>query len=449
MTIFELETLGGERVLLPGDEGYERASTVYARTGTPALVVQPSSAEGVARAVRFAHDNGLTLSVRGGGHSGTGHGTNDGGVVIDLALLVAVEVDGDLVRVGGGATWGAVAQNLGEHGLALSSGDTASVGVGGLTLGGGVGWMVREFGLALDQLVEAEVVLANGDVVTASDADNPELFWALRGGGGNFGVVTAFTFRAHALDGVHFGVLQFAVDAANADDLYDLLIGWRDVMRAAPDRLTTTFLAVPGFDGQPSSPQIFACYGDADDEAAREAIAPLLTLGALTANTVERTAYAEILSEAQHPPEGVRIVNNNGFTALFDNEAVETLARVYSALPGSVLMIRYLGGEFSRVEPDATAFAHRDSEALIISAAFFPPGAPEEAVEHYQAEWSLLLPHLQGLYGNFSVLASDLATPLMYPPDTFDRLQRAKSRYDPGNLFDQNHNIRPGSGDWR
>jgi len=145
----------------------------------------------------------------------------------------------------------------------------------------------------------------------------------------------------------------------------------------------------------------------------------------------------------------VRIVNNNGFTALFDNEAVETLARVYTALPGSVLMIRYLGGEFSRVEPDATAFAHRASEALIISAAFFPPGAPEEAVEHYQAEWNLLLPHLQGLYGNFSVLASDLATPLMYPPDTFDRLQRAKSRYDPGNLFDQNHNIRPGSGDWR
>jgi hypothetical protein len=449
MTIFELETLGDERVLLPGDDGYARASTVYARSGSPALIVQPSSAQGVARAVRFAGDNGLTLSVRGGGHSGVGHGTNDGGMVIDLALLVSVEVHDDLVRVGGGATWGAVAQALSEHGLALSSGDTASVGVGGLTLGGGLGWMVREFGLALDQLVEAQVVLASGEVVTASAADNPELFWALRGGGGNFGVVTAFTFRAHPLDGVHFGALQFDIDPANSDELYDLLSGWRDVMRAAPDRLTTTFLAMPGFGDQPAGAQIFVCYADADDEAASRAIAPLTALGALTGNTVERTAYAEILSETQHAPEGVRIVDNNGFTARFDNEAVETVANLYAALPGTVLMIRYLGGEFSRVDPDATAFALRDSETLVVSAAFFPPGAPEEAVERYQAEWSLLLPHLQGLYGNFSMLASDLATPLMYPPDTFARLERAKSQYDPGNLFDQNHNIRPGATDWR
>jgi hypothetical protein len=144
----------------------------------------------------------------------------------------------------------------------------------------------------------------------------------------------------------------------------------------------------------------------------------------------------------------VRVVNNNGFTALFDNEAVETLADVYSALPGTVLMIRYLGGEFARIEPDATAFALRDSETLIISAAFFPPGAPEEGALHYQSQWNLLLPHLQGLYGNFSLLASDLATPLMYPAETFDRLVRAKTRYDPGNLFDQNHNIRPGATDW-
>ena len=449
MTIFELETLGDERVLMPGDDGYERASTVYARTGSPAIVVQPASADGVARAVRFASDNGLTLSVRCGGHSGIGHGTNDGGMVIDLALLVSVEVDGDLVRVGGGATWGTVAQTLGDHALALSSGDTASVGVGGLTLGGGLGWMVREFGLALDQLVEAQVVLASGEVVTASADENPELFWALRGGGGNFGVVTAFTFRAHPLDGVHFGALQFAIDPGDRDQLFELLAGWRDVMRAAPDRLTTTFLAMPGFGEQPAAAQIFVCYAGADEQAAGKAIAPLLELGALTANTIERTAYAEILGEAQHPPEGVRVVNNNGFTALFDNEAVETLADVYSALPGTVLMIRYLGGEFARIEPDATAFALRDSETLIISAAFFPPGAPEEGALHYQSQWNLLLPHLQGLYGNFSVLASDLATPLMYPPETFDRLVRAKTRYDPGNLFDQNHNIRPGATDWR
>lgn len=450
MTIFELDTLGDERVLLPGDDGYERASSVYARSGSPAIIVQPASAQGVARAVRFAADNGLTLSVRGGGHSGTGQSTNDGGLVIDLTLLTAVEIlPDDLVRVGGGATWGAVAETLGGHGLALSSGDTSTVGVGGLTLGGGLGWMVREVGLALDQLVEAQVVLASGEIVTASAAQNPELFWALRGGGGNFGVVTAFTFRAHPLDGVHFGMLQFAVDTADPDALYDLLTGWRDVMRSAPDRLTSSFVAFPSFDGEQTGPQIFVCYGDSDDEAAARAIAPLLALGGLTANTIERTAYAEILAEAPHPPEGVRIVGNNGFTALFDNETVEILARVYAALPGSVLMIRFLGGEFSRVDPDATAFAYRRSETLVLSAAFFSPGEPEEAVEHYQAQWSLLLPHLQGLYGNFSMITSDLATPLMYPPETFDRLLRAKSLYDPRNLFDQNHNIRPGALDWR
>jgi hypothetical protein len=262
-------------------------------------------------------------------------------------------------------------------------------------------------------------------------------------------VVTAFTFRAHPLDGVHFGALQFDTDPVDRDGMYDLLTGWRDVMRTAPDRLTTTFLAVPSFDGQAAGPQIFVCYAGSDEEAAAQAIGPLLELGALTANTIERIAYTEILGEAQHPPDGVRIDNNNGFTALFDDETVETLASVYSRLPGTVLMIRYLGGAFSRVDPDATAFAYRDSETLIISAAFFPPDAPGEAIEHYRAQWSPLLPHLRGLYGNFSLLASDVATPLMYPPDTLDRLRRAKSRFDPTNLFDQNHNIRPGAPDWR
>ena len=445
MTIFELDTLAGERVLLPGDDGYALASTVFARTGSPAVIVQPASAQGVARAVRFAADNGLTLSVRGGGHSGTGQSTNDGGLVIDLTLLADIDVDGDLVRVGGGATWGAVADTLGEHGLALSSGDTSTVGVGGLTLGGGLGWMVREFGLALDQLVEAQVVLANGEIVSASADENAELFWALRGGGGNFGVVTAFTFRAHPLDGVHFGMLQFDSDPT---DLYDLLVGWRDVMRSAPDRLTSTFMATPGFDGEPAAPQILVCYAGGDEQAAATAIAPLLALGGLTANTIERTGYADILGEVQHAPERVRIVNNNGFTALFDNETVETLANVYAALPGTVLMIRYLGGEFSRVEPDATAFAYRDSETLVLSAAFFPEDAPAQALDDYRAQWGLLLPHLQGLYGNFSILTSEVATPLMYPPETLERLLRAKSQFDPHNLFDQNHNIRPRALDW-
>ena len=446
MTIFEFDTLGTTRFLLPGDEGYESASTVSVRTGSPAVVAQPVNSAEVAAAVRFADDNRLTLSVRCGGHSGSGHSTNDGGLVIDLSLMNEMSVaDDSLVSIGGGATWGAVADFLRPYDLAISSGDTKSVGVGGLTLGGGIGWMVREYGLALDQLVEAEVVTAAGDVVTASETQNGDLFWALRGGGGNFGVVTRFTFRAHDLAGIHSGSLVFG-----DTDLAALLKGWRDVMRAAPEKLNTTFLAMPAFGEEaPGGVTVLVGYAGADHDEATAAIAPLLELDGILMNTIERTAYSELLTEPMHPPEGIRVANNNGFAADFGDEVIDALALAYAALPGSVLMVRYLRGAFNRVAPDATAFAFRDSETLVISAAFFPEDAPEAAADAYQAHWNTLLPHLQGIYGNFSALTSDLATPQMYPPQTLARLARIKAQYDPGNLFDQNHNILPAGADWR
>jgi FAD/FMN-containing dehydrogenase len=436
---FERGVLGQTRVVLPGDEEYEGARSVSARAGSPAIIVRPVDAEQTAGAVRFARDNGLVVSVRSGGHSGSGYGTNDGGMVIDLSAMHAVEVlDGVRVRIGGGATWGAVAQALRPFDLALTSGDTASVGVGGLTLGGGVGWMVRQHGLALDTLLAAEVVTADGRILTADAEENSDLFWALRGGGGNFGVVTRFTFRAQHLQGVHAGAISFA-----AADLAALLRGWRDAMRGAPEQLGTTFLAMPSFGGGPGGVQVLVCYAGTDDAAAGAALAPLRALGGVIGDTVERTAYAEILSEAQHPPEGVRVIDNNAFAADFDDDAVAAVARMYAALPASVLMIRYLRGAFNRVAPDATALAYRDSEVLVISAAFFPTDAPQTALRRYQDHWNTLLPHIQGLYGNFSSLASDIATPLMYPPETLARLGDVKARFDPTNLFDQNHNIRP------
>jgi hypothetical protein len=431
--------LGSTTVILPDDDEYDRVRTVAARTGTPAIIVRPADEEETAEAVRFARDNDLVLSVLGGGHSSSGHGTNDGGMVIDLSLLSTVEVlDGGRVRIGGGATWGAVAESLSSFDLALTSGDTSSVGVGGLTLGGGVGWMVRQYGLALDSLLEARVVTADSRIITASADDNAELFWALRGGGGNFGVVTSFTFQAHALDGVHSGDITFGETG-----LADLLRGWRDVMREAPEELNTTFLAMPGFGDEPGGVQVLVCYAGSDEDAAAAALAPLLGLAGITGNTIARTAYAEILVESQHPPEGIRIMDNNAFVADFSDEVVESVARMYAANPGSVLMIRYLRGAFSRIDPDATAFALRDSEVLLISAAFFPPDAPDEATRHYQAQWDTLLPFVRGIYGNFSRLASDLSTPLIYPPATFARLGEVKAQYDPTNLFDQNHNVRP------
>ena len=445
MTIFEFDTLGTTRFLLPGDDGYEQASTVAVRTGSPAVVAQPANAGEVAAAVRFADDNRLTLSVRSGGHSGSGHSTNDGGLVIDLSLLDDIGVaDDSLVTVGAGATWGAVADFLRPYDLAISSGDTRSVGVGGLTLGGGIGWMVREYGLALDQLVEVEVVTASGAVLTASETQNSELFWALRGGGGNFGVVTRFTFQAHDLEGIHAGTLLFG-----DTDLAALLRGWRDAMRSAPEKLNTTFLAMPPFgEDAPGGVTLLVSYAGTDDDEATAAIAPLLELDGLASSTIERTAYSELLTEPMHPPQGIRMENNNGFASDFSDEVIDTLAVAYAALPGSVLMIRYLGGAFGRVDPQATAFAFRDSETLVISAAFFPEDVPEEALGAYHAQWNTLLPYLRGIYGNFSALASEQATPQMYPPQTLARLASVKAQFDPGNLFDQNHNIRPAA-DWR
>ena len=188
-------------------------------SGSPAYVLRPKSVGDVQAAVRFAAGAGLALSVRGGGHGFPGFGTNDGGVVIDLSKLATVEIIDDerhLVRIGGGATWGQVAAALAPHGLAISSGDTRSVGVGGLTLTGGIGWKVRKYGLALDNVVAAEVVTADGEVVRASAEENPELFWAIRGGGGNFGIVTAFEFAAHPTTDVFFGKIAFpAAEAAD------------------------------------------------------------------------------------------------------------------------------------------------------------------------------------------------------------------------------------------
>ena len=215
-----LETLrrdfGGD-IIEPGEAEYESASRSLLASGNPAHVLRPRSVGDVQAGVRFAASTGLLLSVRGGGHSFPGFGTNDGGVVIDLGKLANVEIidkERHLVRIGGGATWGQVAAALAPHGLAISSGDTKSVGVGGLTLTGGIGWKVRKYGLALDNVAAAEVVTASGEVVRASAEENTELFWAIRGGGGNFGIVTAFDFAAHPTTDVFYGKIAFAASEA-------------------------------------------------------------------------------------------------------------------------------------------------------------------------------------------------------------------------------------------
>ena len=426
-------------VIAPTDSDYAEAATSYHVLGSPVLVARASSTADAAAVVRYAASEGLTLSVRSGGHST--FGTNEGGVVLDLSGISEVDVlDGSRVRVGSGAVWGRVAEALAPHGLGLSSGDTYTVGVGGLTLGGGVGWLVRQYGLALDSLLEAEVVLASGDVVIANGTSEPDLFWAIRGGGGNVGVVTHFTFQAHPLDGVVFGTISF--DPAG---LADTLTAWREAMRVAPRELNATIISMPAMGPEmPETAQVVVCYGGTDRAAADAAIAPLLALPGVSSSEIAEVSYPEVLENMEVPEAPVTIVDHNTFARSFDRELVDVLVAAQEGMGAAVLMLRYVAGAFNEVPSEATAFAWRDAEVFIISAAFLPPDASEEDTTRIHDLWSTLAPFTEGMYTNFTIGARPELLGAMYPPRTLARLRSLKRRFDPGNLFSQNQNIVPG-----
>jgi FAD/FMN-containing dehydrogenase len=359
--------------------------------------------------------------------------------VIDLSGIRDVEVlGGDRVRLGSGATWGAVAQALRPHELAVSSGDTYTVGVGGLTLGGGIGWLVRQQGLALDNLLAAEVVLPSGDIVTADTGTEPELFWALRGGGGNFGVVTRFTFQAHPLAGVVAGSID-----VGPGRLAETLRAWREVMRASSELLNSTVLATPRFGaGMPAETTVLVCYGDADLDAGLDAIGPLLELPGASGHDVDLKLYEELFDEPSAPPGSIRIVDRNGFARDVTDRLIDRLDSAQASL-GAVVMLRYLRGAMNRVPADATAFAHRDVEAFVSAAAFLPPDAAESAERPILDEWNIVAEDLTGTYGNFALRAYPDVLGLAYPPATAARLRAAKRRYDPDNVLAHNLNIVP------
>jgi FAD/FMN-containing dehydrogenase len=417
----------------PGDADYDEARTTIASTAEPAVVLRPTTPEEVAASLGHARAEGLPVAVRGGGHNALGFGNIDGGVVLDLSRLDQVELLGDgRARIGAGATWGPAAAALAEHGLAITSGDTISVGVGGLTQAGGIGWMVRKYGLTIDSLLAAEVVTAAGDVVRASATQNADLFWALRGGAGNFGVVTAFEFQAQPVSTVHFGTIAFALD-----DVGQLLKGWAAAMRSAPDELSTTLVLMPGFGDFPAGAILFVCLA-AEDTAALEG---LRTIGTVVAEDVRERPYAEVLEEAQ-PPEGVLPVIGNTLVESVDDPLIDAIVTAYSA-GGRVVFLRGLGGAFGRVDPAETAFAHRDAEALVVSAAFLPPDATEDQIEGARAVWRSIGDQGVGSYAGFlgSDTADDIAA--LWPAETLERLRQVKRTWDPENTFRRNFNVAP------
>ncbi len=426
-------------IILPGDAGYEEASTTIMSKGAPALIVRPINAKEVAAAIKFARDNSLILSIRSGGHSGLGFSNNTGGMVLDLSAMNKVEVidaDKRIVSIESGAEWGEVATTLGNHDLAISSGDTKSVGVGGLTLGGGIGWLVRKVGLALDNLLTVEIVTADGQTVRASKTENPELFWGLRGGGGNFGVATRFEFEAASVKQTYAGSIIY-----DLSDVEKLLIGWRDTMRAAPEELNSMLMVMPSFGGNPPSAILMCCF-DGDEEQGKAAIEPLLHLGTVMKQELKVKPYAEVLEEA-HPPHGIKVIAKNVFVQEFNNELIAEIATICQAPAYPVFQIRSLGGAMNRVPADATAFAHRDSEILLVAASFVPETATEDEIFKATEPWRKVAVFGSGVYLNLLSVLDEGDFTEAYPTATFERLTKLKKQYDPNNVFNQNFNIQP------
>ena len=440
------------KVVLPGNSDYEAARIIWngAFDHHPALVVRCATASDVASAITFACEHGLSISVRSGGHSPAGYSTNDGGMVIDLSRMKAIAIDPErrMARLEPGLTWAEVANALQPYGLALTSGDTGTVGVGGLLLGGGIGWMARKYGLSIDHVRAVEVVTAQGELLRASADEHAELFWGLRGGGGNFGVATAFEVEIHPAGIVLGGAVFYKMAEAEA-----ILREYGRYAAEAPDELTTMALlmAAPPAPFIPPDKQgapvvaIFLCY-TGDLAQGERVIAPLRQLGTVVADVISPIPYPVMFAftdEAARPgfPQYARSL----FAQTLSDDLVQTIVSASAGRisPETMLQIRILGGAVSRVPAEATAFAHRDKQVLLsVFDTTWQPGSSEHLARAEQL-WKSLSSFAEGAYVNFLMDEGEQRISQAYPPATYARLAALKERYDPTNLFRLNQNIRP------
>jgi FAD/FMN-containing dehydrogenase len=436
-------------VITPGDEAYDAARQVHNTSFDryPALIVRAAGAADVARTVVFARDAGLELSVRGGGHSVAGHSTNDGGVVLDLGAMKGLHIDPtrQMAWAQAGLTAGEYTAAAAAHGLATPFGDVGSVGVAGLTLGGGIGWLVRKHGMTIDALVSVDIVTADGHLINASEDEHQDLFWAVRGGGGNFGVVTRFQFKLYPVDTVLGGALFMPLTR-------DVLRALVPIAAAAPAELTTisAIMAAPPAPfipaeavGKPTLAIMFVY--DGDPESGQAALAPFRAVAAPIADLASPMPYVgiyEMTKEASTPqPSVIR----STFLETLDDAAIEAIiAAANDPLAGhSMIQIRVLGGAMAEVDDAATAFAHHKAPIMIAALASFED---REAAPLHTAWADALLAELRpnaiGVYSNF-IGAESGRLREAYPGITLERLAQVKRRYDPTNLFHHNQNIRP------
>jgi FAD/FMN-containing dehydrogenase len=445
----------GGAILRDGDAGYDSRRAIHNAMfdHRPALIARCGGVADVIAAIRFARDNELEIAVRAGGHSVPGYGSTDGGIVIDLRDMNGVRVDPSArtARAEGGTTWGQFDRETQVFGLATTGGRITTTGVGGLTLGSGSGWIERKFGFTVDNLLSADVVTAAGEVVRASETENEDLFWGLRGGGGNFGIVTSFEFRVHDLGPIVLGGMLLH----RRDKAPELLRDWRDLMRTAPDEVGSgfAFLTAPPLDfvpeglrGQPACGIVFLYAGPAEEgeDAARQ----LRGLADPDLDLVMPMPYTAVqqLLDAGNQPGHLHYWKTDNAPELTD-DAIATLTeqsnRVQSPL--STVILEPKRGAIARVPEAATPLAGRDAEVAFYGVAQWEDPAQSDV----HLEWAREFGEAMEPYGsrnaalNFVMDEGQERVQSTFGPEKHARLVELKDKYDPGNLFRRNQNIRP------
>ncbi|WP_055588979.1 FAD-binding oxidoreductase [Peterkaempfera griseoplana] len=416
------------KIITPGDRRYALLRSTYTTVGRPAAVVLAESPADVAAALRLAHEQHLPLAVRSGGHGLSGSGTNNAGLVIDLSEMRRVDVldrDARLVRVEAGARWAQVAQALASHGLAISSGDHGNVGVGGLATAGGVGWLVRNYGLTIDHIRAVEVVLPDGTQVRADPQTEPDLLWVMRGAGAGAGIAVAFEIAATELRDVGFAQLVARVDPAGKT-----LQRWDAVMAQAPRELSTAVM----LSSQGASPLAFITAVVASDSRSgiQQALQPLLGIGEVTVQQAHILPYTDLVSPAHlHPNTGqMPGTTTNGLLTDITPDAARALLTAATGSDPVLIQMRSLGGAVNDIDPGATAYTHRHQRTLVIATVFPPDGR-----QALSGAWETLAPHTDGAYVNFESNPDDTTFARAYPGSTGARVGELWKRYDPGGIL--------------
>ncbi|HEY7178037.1 MAG TPA: FAD-binding oxidoreductase [Gaiella sp.] len=446
----QLETLTGSirgTVLLPGDDAYEAARRVHNGLidRRPAAIVRCRSAADVAAAVKFARATGAEISVRGGGHNVGGLAVADGALMIDLAEMKNVSVDGEarLVEAQGGVIWAELNEAAAAHGLAVTGGAISTTGIAGFTLGGGLGWLMGTYGLAADNLVAVELVTADGEILDVDADSHPDLFWALRGGGGNFGVATTFTYRLHPLATVTGGLIIHPVDVAP-----DLLRFYRDAVADLPDELSVFAALVHAPDGSGMKLTGFAVCHAGDPEQAQRDLEPFLTWGSPVMTEVGPMPYPvmnTLLDE--NFPTGSLNYWLSSFTSGLPDGLIDAMVERFASAPSpmSGILLERFHGAVTRVGVTDTAVPHREvGWNLLLPTVWLDPATTEENIRWTKDTHAAFAEHLvERRWLNY--LTDDQgesAVRAAYGPN-WDRLVEVKRRYDPENVFHRNQNIAP------